>query len=91
MIKTFRKQLNDELKNPKFREMYLEDKKLIELAMLVHAEREKRNLSQSEVAKIAGVTQQQLSKVESGINCNLTTLIRILSALKLDIDFKAAS
>lgn len=48
--------------------------------------REQRGLSQKGVAQKANVTQQQLSKVENGINCNLTTFLKVCNALDLKID-----
>ena len=33
------------------------------------------------------VTQQQLSKIENGINCNIITFLKVCNALGLDFNF----
>jgi predicted transcriptional regulator len=38
-------------------------------------------MSQVELAKKAGISQQQLSKIEAGGNCTMLTLLKILAAL----------
>jgi len=55
--------------------------------MRIHEAREKSGLSQLEVAKRAHVTQQQLSKVENGKNCNMITFLKVCNAPGLDFDF----
>ncbi|EMN43939.1 helix-turn-helix domain-containing protein, partial [Leptospira weilii] len=49
-------------KNEKFKEKFQEEKELINLSLELHDLREKKGLSQSELAKLAHVIQQQLSK-----------------------------
>lgn len=87
-MKTFKKHLNESLKSDDFSSLYNEEKKLIELALKVHEAREKSGLSQIEVAKKAHVTQQQLSKLENGSNCNMMTFLKVCNALGLNVDFK---
>lgn len=50
---------------------------------LVRAERERRNLSQRELAKLAKVSRKHLSDFEGGANVSLEVLVRITSALGL--------
>jgi len=57
--------------------------------MAIAEAREKKGLSQKELAKKCQVTQQQLSKIENGINCNLLTFIRVSSALGLGLTVSA--
>ena len=90
-MKTFKKHLDTKLKNDKFRKKYLEEKKLIELSLLIHNEREKSGLSQRDVAKKAHVTQQQLSKIESGANCNILTFLKVCNALEIDLDINKSN
>ncbi len=85
-MKTFRKHLNEKLKNDQFRRLYEEERQLAELSLKILGTRESKGLSQKEVAQKAKVTQQQLSKVENGINCNLTTFLKVCNALDLKID-----
>jgi len=87
MMKTHKKLLKEKLQSNDFREKYNEEKKLINLSLALHNEREKRGLSQSEVAKIAQITQQQVSKVENGDNCNILTFMKVCRALDLQVSF----
>ncbi|WP_288550275.1 helix-turn-helix transcriptional regulator [uncultured Brachyspira sp.] len=48
--------------------------------------RTQRGMTQKELANKAGITQQQLSKVELGANCNMSTFISVASVLGLDIN-----
>ncbi len=86
-MKTFKKHLDDSLKDPEFKDIYNEERKLIELSLRIHEAREKSGLSQIEVAKMAHVTQQQLSKIENGNNCNMITFLKVCNALGLDFNF----
>ena len=85
-MKTFRKHLNEKLKDERFKRLYEEERQLAELSLRILGAREQQGLSQKEVAQKAKVTQQQLSKVENGINCNLTTFLKVCNALDLKID-----
>jgi DNA-binding XRE family transcriptional regulator len=85
-MKTFKKHLNEKLKDEQFKKLYDEERQLAELSLKILGTREQKGLSQKEVAQKAKVTQQQLSKVENGINCNLTTFLKVCNALDLKID-----
>ena len=82
---TFRKHLNEELKNPQFKKKYEEEKYMLKLGLAITEAREQKGLSQRELARKSHVTQQQLSKIENGINCNMLTFIRVSSALGLGL------
>lgn len=86
-MKTLKSHLDSKFKDNKFKEKYLEEKKLIELSLMIHEEREKNGLSQFDVAKKAHITQQQLSRIENGINCNIITFLKVCNALGLDFNF----
>ncbi len=45
--------------------------------------REKMGISQTELARRAHITQQQVSKIENGVNSNVITLLRLCRALSL--------
>jgi HTH-type transcriptional regulator / antitoxin HipB len=88
-MKTFNDHLKEKLKDKKFKTLYEEERKLLELSLKIQEIREKIGLSQNEVAKKAHITQQQLSKIENGENCNLITFLKVCSVLGLDINFKS--
>ena len=86
---TFRDHLNKEMKNAHFKKMYEEEKHLLELGLLIIEAREQKGLTQKELAQKSQVTQQQLSKIENGVNCNMLTFIKVSSALGLDLTLSA--
>lgn len=90
-MKTFKKHLETLQKVPKFKERYKEEQKLLRLSLKIHEAREERGLSQIEVAKRAQVTQQQLSKIENGVNCNILTFLKVCNALDLNIEVGTTS
>ncbi|MDR0656915.1 MAG: helix-turn-helix transcriptional regulator [Treponema sp.] len=88
-MKKFKDYLNEELKNPQFKQAFEEEKHLLELGTAIAEAREKLGLSQKELAHKCNVTQQQLSKIENGINCNLLTFVKVSSTLGLTINLSA--
>lgn len=80
-MKTLRSHLKESLKNKKFREAFNEENELLEFALLLQDERKKAGLSQKELAQAAHLTQQQVSKVENGINCNIMTYLKASRAI----------
>jgi DNA-binding XRE family transcriptional regulator len=89
LIMNFREHLNDEMKNAHFKKMYEEEKHLLELGLLIIEAREQKGLTQKELAQKSQVTQQQLSKIENGVNCNMLTFIKVSSALGFDLTLSA--
>jgi len=96
-FKTLKEVMGEEVKGNKERELAIE----VERAKLIMAEklveiRERQGLTQAELAKRLGVTQQVISRIESGEN-NLTliTLIKLLAVygvvLKIGIGKKSRS
>ncbi|HOF02174.1 MAG TPA: helix-turn-helix transcriptional regulator [Spirochaetota bacterium] len=86
-MKTHKNILAKKLTNSSFKEKYNEEKRLIEISLELQHTREKLGLTQTEVAKKAKITQQQLSKIENGGNFNILTFIKVCKALNLDFDF----
>ena len=86
---TFQEHLNEELKDPEFRKLYEEESRLLRLGYEISKAREQKGISQKELAQKSQVTQQQLSKIENGVNCNLLTFIRVSTALGLDLKVTA--
>lgn len=87
-MRSFRRHLKEKLKDERFRRLYEEERQLTELSLKIHHMRAQLGLSQLEVARKAKVTQQQLSKVENGINCNLTTFLKVCHALDLKVELE---
>jgi DNA-binding XRE family transcriptional regulator len=90
-MESFNKHLKKEMADPEFRKIYEEEKYLLELGLQISEKRRALGLSQKELAHQCHVTQQQLSKIENGINCNLLTFIRITSLLGLAVNIPKAS
>jgi DNA-binding XRE family transcriptional regulator len=88
-MKKIKDYLNEELKNPQFKQAFEEEKHLLELGITIAETREKLGLSQKELAHKCNVTQQQLSKIENGVNCNLLTFVKVSSTLGLTINLSA--
>ena len=53
-MKTFRKHLNEKLKNDQFRSLYEEERQLAELSLKIFETRENKDLSQKEIAQKGG-------------------------------------
>lgn len=85
-MNSFKRHLNEKLKDRRFKRIYEEEKELADLSLQILTTREHMGLSQKEVAERARITQQQLSKIENGINCNLATFLKVCNALGLKID-----
>ncbi|MCL2093667.1 MAG: helix-turn-helix transcriptional regulator [Treponema sp.] len=81
----FEDHLNEELKDPEFKKLYEEESRLLRLGYEISKAREKKGITQKELAEKSQITQQQLSKIENGVNCNLLTFIRVSSALGLNL------
>ena len=70
---TFDSHLKEKMKNKRFRRMYEEEKELLDISLKILEARTEQNLSQAELANRAHVTQQQLSRIENGMNFNIKT------------------
>ena len=55
------------------------------LAELLIAERKKRKLSQKDMRMLIGMSQQQYQRIESGQDLKVSTLLRILEGLGLEL------
>jgi len=93
-VRTFRSRLREELKDPEFRAHYKEERQALILAMKITKLREKKGLSQQQLAKLMGTSQQAISRIESGEyeGFTLKTLEKLAEATgtKLKIEFIAA-
>jgi DNA-binding transcriptional regulator YiaG len=93
-MRTFRSRLREDLKDPEFKKHYQEERQALKLAMKIAKLREKRGLSQQQLAKLMGTSQQAVSRIESGEyeGFTLKTLEKIAEATgtKVKIEFVAA-
>lgn len=83
---SFKNYLESQLLDPEFKVLYEQELALARISLKIHQEREKQKLTQSQLSKIAGITQQQLSKIENGVSCNLKTLLKACRALNLKLE-----
>jgi DNA-binding XRE family transcriptional regulator len=93
-VRTFKSRLREDLKDPEFKRHYDEEKQALKLAMKITALREQKGLSQQQLAKLMGTSQQAISRIESGEyeGFTLKTLEKVAEAtgMKVKIDFVAA-
>jgi len=93
-VRTFRSRLREDLKDPEFKAHYQEERQALMLAMKISKLREKKGLSQQQMAKLMGTSQQAVSRIESGEyeGFTLKTLEKIAEATgtKVKIEFVAA-
>jgi DNA-binding XRE family transcriptional regulator len=90
-VRTFRSRLREDLKDPEFKAHYQEERQALKLAMKIAKLREKKGLSQQQMAKLMGTSQQAVSRIESGEyeGFTLKTLEKIAEATgtKVKIEF----
>ena len=84
----FKDHLNQKLKNPEFKEEYERQRQISDLAVKIQKERMRKGLSQTDLAELAGITQQQLSKIENAVNSNILTYLKVLNALDYSLTVK---
>ena len=65
-VRTFRSRLREDLKDPEFKAHYQEERQALKLALQIAKLREKKGLSQQQMAKLMGTSQQAVSRIESG-------------------------
>lgn len=86
MGKNFRETLKEEMKNPEFAKEWeaLEPEFQIIRAML--DAREKKHLTQTDLAKITGIAQADISKMENGnANPSVKTLQRLADGMGMNV------
>ena len=93
-VRTFRNRLREDLNDPEFKAHYQEERQALKLAMKIAKLREKKGLSQQQMAKLMGTSQQAVSRIESGEyeGFTLKTLEKIAEATgtRVKIEFVAA-
>lgn len=94
-LENFQHDLNERLKNPKFRKAYELEKAKVALAQKIAELRDAQHLKQADLAKRLNVSQQFISQIETGgsINLTLDTLVKLARSLNrgLKISFTKIS
>jgi DNA-binding XRE family transcriptional regulator len=88
-MKSYKDHLKEQLADPEFKSLYEDEKYLLELGLKIAEKRQQLGISQKELAQKSHITQQQLSKIENGYNCNLLTFIKVSSTLGLSFKLSA--
>ncbi len=83
--------LKEELKDPYFRETYELEKQKFAIVRKIIEYRIKNKVNQSQLAKMAGVSQQHISKIENGIFSSMLTLEKVLLCIGMTVKIKAVS
>ena len=87
-LESAEKHLKEKMKDPYFKELYeLEEQKLDIVKRIVNY-RVKHGLNQKQLARRVGVTQQHISKIESGDFVSVMTLEKILLAIGYTVQMK---
>ncbi|MHB8092872.1 MAG: helix-turn-helix transcriptional regulator [Syntrophales bacterium] len=93
-IRTFQSRLQEDMKDPEFKTHYQEERQALKLAMKIAELRDQKGLSQKDLAKLMGTSQQAISRIESGEyeGFTLKTLEKIAEAtgMRIKIEFVAA-
>ena len=93
-VRTFQSRLQEDIKDPEFKKYYQEERQALKLAMSIAELRNQKGLSQQELAKLMGTSQQAISRIESGEyeGFTLKTLEKIAEAtgMRIKIEFVAA-
>ena len=70
--------------DPEFDSRVKAEKMRVDMAVAIAKKREEEGFSQKVIANIAHLTQQQVSKIENGENCNIDTYFKAMAALGLN-------
>ena len=86
MGRTYKEFLDEKLKNPEFKKEWDELEPEFQLIKAMLQGREEQNLSQRQLADRTGVTQSDISKIESGeANPTLETLKKLAKGLGMNL------
>ncbi len=91
-VKTFKELLKKDLEDQEFRKAFEEEEIYASMAITIARLREQSGLSQNELARMVGTTQQTISRLEDPRNTSITvnTLGKIASALGKQLRIKIA-
>jgi transcriptional regulator with XRE-family HTH domain len=81
--------LKEKLKDPYFKELYEFQEQKLDIVKRIIDYRIAHSLTQGQLAKKAGVTQQHISKIENGDFSNILTLEKILLFIGYTVKIQA--
>lgn len=81
--------LKEKLKDPYFKELYELEEQKLSIVKRIISYRIKNKLTQGDLAKKAGVTQQHISKIENGEFSSVSTLEKVLLFIGYTVKIQA--
>ncbi len=81
--------LQEKLKDPYFRELYELEEQKLQIVKRIIDYRIKHELTQGDLAKRAGITQQHISKIENGEFSSVATLEKVLLYIGYTVRMRA--
>ena len=84
-----RDHLKEELKDPYFKELHELSQQKLEVVKKIIAHRIKHRLSQRQLAKQIGISQQHISKIENGEFSSVATLAKVLMGIGYSVRIEA--
>jgi len=90
-MRTHREYLANELKDEAFAREFRREKAQLRIAYDIQTTRQRLGLTQKDLAGMAGVTQQMVSRIETAKTPNMThgSICRIAAALDMDVGLVA--
>jgi DNA-binding phage protein len=89
MKTTWDRYVREQLKNPKVREAYKEETKVLGIGLELANQRRRKGLTQAQVARKMGTSTPQLSRTERRPErVNMRTLMRYATAVGMDLDVR---
>ncbi|MCL2659308.1 MAG: helix-turn-helix domain-containing protein [Acidobacteriaceae bacterium] len=81
--------LEEKLKNPKFREIYEQERRFLNIGIALANQRKKKGLTQEALAKKIGSSAPQVSRTERRPErANVQTLVRYAEAVGMELDLR---
>ena len=87
-MKSLKGHLEARFRHDRFRTLFREEKQLARLSMQILEIRKRLGLSRQEVADRAQVTRHQLSNLERGADCNVSTFLKVCNALGVIVELE---
>jgi len=81
--------LKEKLKDPYFKELYELEEQKLKIVKHIIDYRIKNDLTQKDLAKKIGVTQQHISKIENGEFSSMSTLEKVLLSIGYTVKIQA--